>query len=606
MSNLATFFPQRDPVPRMAEPVLRVEVAGHWRPRLRLVGYEQSAGGAPTVSLARDTGRLTESGISWFPESTMRAIDPGDLVTVDLVRSGMMRLRGSHTVRLFEGAIDGPAFAYGPDGDQAGFRAVDRSDALLTCRAGGQQVSGAGGESVWLSGIDLVFNPDGRANMADTSSAPGGGRWRRLFTSPGGVAAEAWTTDQAANYLVSTYAEVAWLNLPTMSDLSRLFGSEVLENVRLEGATVLGALEQLGRRVGIRPTVALSLAANGSLVRTLVFVGRGLGRTISLYHQLPGETFTLTRTAMQRAEVEVAWADAPASLELSGDVKLYETTFSLVPGWDRDLEGDERDAYRRSNNPNFADRADVFRKWVLNEAGDYTGEPFSAGPAYDFEPLFGTGDTLARRRRFLPTISTDDSGQSHGVFVEISTDGGSTWARYRGAVAVLRDECGITLSSDTLPPEVFHAAARDDLAVRVTATVESDMRLAVTVERPGLAADHRGPRLWHDVSDAYHVRVVDTGSIFYGGPGRAVDDGDRLVALAADLWQARRHAPVPSRITLPFLSVSYRVGDRIDGVRYRAARLRRTAGGIDTDPMVTAVKARWTADGGWQTFLELR
>ena len=33
--------------------------------------------------------------------------------------------------------------------------------------------------------------------------------------------------------------------------------AEVLENMRIEGRTVLAALEQLGRRVGIRPTIAL-------------------------------------------------------------------------------------------------------------------------------------------------------------------------------------------------------------------------------------------------------------------------------------------------------------------------------------------------------------
>ena len=44
------------------------------------------------------------------------------------------------------------------------------------------------------------------------------------------------------------------------------------------------------------------------------------------------------------------------------------------------------------------------------------------------------------------------------------------------------------------------AADRDDLAIRVTATVESDARLGVVVERPGLQDDHRGLRLWIDVS----------------------------------------------------------------------------------------------------------
>ena len=124
--------------------------------------------------------------------------------------------------------------------------------------------------------------------MTSDSASPGGGRPRRLFAPPGSGDAESWTADQAVNYLLSTYAEATWLHLPSLAELAKLFGDEPLENVRLEGLTVLEALERLGRRAGLHATVALSRDAAGNLVRSLVFVGRGTGRTISLYHQLPG------------------------------------------------------------------------------------------------------------------------------------------------------------------------------------------------------------------------------------------------------------------------------------------------------------------------------
>lgn len=605
MSNLAVFFPQLDAVPRIREPLLRVEVGGHWRPYLRPVAFEQRAGGVPRVRLALDCGQSVRGGSRWLVESALRAIEPDELVTVDLVRGGVVSLRGGSSVRLFEGYVDGPALGYGPGGEEAGFRAVDRSESLLGSRVHGQYVEGSGDDPLWLSGVDLAFNPDGRANMTDSSFGPSGVRERHLFTAPDGDDAEPWTADQAANYLVSFYASAPWLTLPSQAELATLFGTDVLENVRLEGRSVLEALEQLGLRAGLRVSVALARDAAGQLTRSLVFVGRGLGRTISLYHQMPGETFTLTRTAMEGLDAEILWADSPARLELAGDVKLYESTFDLVAGWDPDLEGEERDIYRRSGNPNFADHADVYRKWVLNEAGDYSGEPYNAGDAYDFEPLFGHSEYLPRRRRLLPTVSTDALGESYGVYVEVSYDAGETWSRYRGPVSVLRDECGILLSSDQLPPELFHAADRDELRVRVTATVESDSRLGVLVERPGLQDDHRGRRLWQDVSDEYHHRTVGADSIFHGGPSREVDDSERLIALAADLWAAERHASSPGRVRLPFFSVSYRVGDRIDGIRYRYAWLRRTAAGIQSDPFVEAVRQTFSPTEGWRTELTL-
>jgi hypothetical protein len=605
VSNLAAFFPVLETVPRVREPVFRIEAGGRWQPFLQLASCEQRAGGVPRVELQMASGLHIASGSEWLVERSLRLIGPADLVTVDLVRSGALTVRGSGPVRLFEGYIDGPEFAYSADGQRASFAAVDRSESLLGRRLRGQHAATAGGEVTLLSGADLVFNLDGRPTMSADDHVPEGERPRRLFAAPVSDGAEFWTADQAVNYLVAFYAAASWLHLPTMAELTKLFGEERLDNVRLEGRTVMQALEQLGRRVGLRPTVALSRTASGELVRSLVFVGRGFGRTVSLYHQMPGETFTLARTAMASADVSIEWADAPAVLEVSGDVKLYETTFDLKPGWDPALEGQEREAYRRSDNVDFAANADVYRKWVLNEAGDYTGEPVDAGEAHDFSALFGHGDYLVRRRRLLPTVSTDEAGESHGVVVELSYDGGQSYARYRGPVRVLRDECGITLSGDQLPAELFHAAERDKLAVRVTATVESDSRLGVIVERPGLAEDHRGRRLWRDVSDEFHWRHVDAGSIFYGGASREVDDTERLLQLAADLWQAERRAPSPSRIGLPFFSVSYRLGDRIDAVRYRYAWLRRSDDGIETDPTVEGVRQQWSAEDGWRTELAL-
>lgn len=600
MTNLALFFPQLDPVPLTREPVFRVEVDGRWQPFLRPIAYQQSAGGVPRVHLELGAGQLLSGTNAWLVEAALRAIGPDNLVTVDLVRSGALAARGAGPVRLFEGYIDGPAFAYSAADQRAGFWAADRSESLLGRRVHGQYAETAAEQAVWLSGAELTFNPDGRPNMSAQSYAPEpAGRPRRLFAPPGSPDAEFWTADRAAEYLLSFYADASWLLLPGAAELTRLFGDNPVENLRLEGRTVIAALDQLGRHVGLRSTVALSRDADGHLVRSLVFVGRGSGRTVSLYHQMPGETFTLARTAMESAEVSIDWADAPASLELSADLKLYETTFDLVPAWNPALEGQDRDTYRRSTNPDFASVADVYRKWVLNEAGDYTGEP------YDFSTLFGHNEYLRRRRRFLPTISTDDSGESCGVCVELSTDGGETFTRFRGPVRVLRDECGIVLAGDQLPGELFHAAERDLLAVRVTATVESDTRLGVIVERPGLEEDHRGRRLWRDVSDQFHLRVVAAGSIFHGGASRQVDDTDRLLTLAADLWQTERRAAVPARVGLPFFSVSYRVGDRIDAVRYRYAWLRRSDAGIDTDPYIDTVRQTWSPTDGWRTELAL-
>ncbi len=605
MSNTAVYFPALKAVPTAAQPIFQVCVAGVWAPALRPVEYEQRAGAAPRIKLALDVGRSVTGGPRVFPEAALVAIAPNQLVTVKLIRSGVVVERGLAGLTLFEGYIDGPAFSYSAGGEEAHFWAVDRSEEVLKTTVSGQYVSISGANPVLVGGLDLVFNPGGQPNMSAGSFAPpSGGVAGPVFVAPGATGAQFWTADQAARYLINFYAAAPWLQLPTAAELTQLVGTQTLESVRVEGRTVLEALEHLTRRVGLRATVALSQDATGLLVRSLVLVGRGQGRQISLYHQMPGETFSLAATAMEQAEIEVNWAESLARLELSGDVKTYESTFNLVAGWDLSGEGEERASYRRSDNPNFAGVADVYRKWVLNETGDYSAAPYNRGAAYDLSGLFEGAATLQRRRRFRPTISTDAAGASYGVYVEVSYDGGTTFARYGDAVRVLEEECGVWLSGDGLPAELFYAAARGLLRVRVTAAVESDARLGVEVERPGLQSDQRGRRLWQDVSNGYHYRQVAGTSKFSGGTSKAVDDADRLATLAADLWQAGRLAPTPCRIGLPFFSVSYRVGDQIDAVRYRWAWIKRSAAGIDTSPLVECVRQTFGAEG-WRTELVL-
>jgi len=321
-------------------------------------------------------------------------------------------------------------------------------------------------------------------------------------------------------------------------------------------------------------------------------------------HQMPGETYDRRRTFLERLDAEVAWCDAAARIEVAGDVALYESTFELQPGWDPSQEDADVTAYRRSAGSAFDAVADVFRKWVLNEAGDYCGSPWELSGPYDFSGVFGTESYLPRRRRLLPSISTDALGQSRGVQVELSYDGGTTWRRYGGAVRVLREECGVYLAGDRLSSELYRAAKAGDLRCRVTASVESDARLTATAAREGLASEGRGRRRWVDVSGDFRRRVVCASSVWSGGPSTARDDTAALEALAAALFESQRYAPVRGTAVLPTFSTSYRVGDAVDGVRYRYARLKRDDDGIESAPYVASVTQRWTEEG-WRTELEL-
>lgn len=71
-----------------------------------------------------------------------------------------------------------------------------------------------------------------------------------------------------------------------------------------------------------------------------------------------------------------------------GDFKIYEATFDLIKAWDPGLEQDNYESFSPSTNPNFCQVKDVYRKWCLNEAGQYSNSPYNQGDAFDFSQIF--------------------------------------------------------------------------------------------------------------------------------------------------------------------------------------------------------------------------
>jgi hypothetical protein len=145
------------------------------------------------------------------------------------------------------------------------------------------------------------------------------------------------------------------------------------------------------------------------------------------------------------------------------------------------LKDTDYSQFSAATNPEFYQVKDVFRKWCLNEAGDYTGAPYYQGPFYDFSRLFGQADCTPRRRRFWPALSINAQGGPLGYLLHVSFDAGLHWSEYPCAFHNLLDECGIWLSSDPLDMDTWTAALDGSLRLRITASVVSDERLTCVI-----------------------------------------------------------------------------------------------------------------------------
>ena len=131
-----------------------------------------------------------------------------------------------------------------------------------------------------------------------------------------------------------------------------------------------------------------------------------------LSHQAVGSPFDPAATNFADLAATLHLDAAPRRYVARGDRKIYESTFDLVAGWDAALESYDPDGFSPGLNPDFVAVRDVFRKWVLNEAGGYTAAPYSRSDPPDLSALFEGSSYVRRPRRLLPCLSRDSLGRS--------------------------------------------------------------------------------------------------------------------------------------------------------------------------------------------------
>jgi hypothetical protein len=249
-----------------------------------------------------------------------------------------------------------------------------------------------------------------------------------------------------------------------------------------------------------------------------------------------------------------------------GDFKVYEATFDLVPAWDPASEDTNYDLFSASTNSQFYQVRDVYRKWCLNEAGDYTDAPFGQGSPYDFSGVFAGAEYVPQRRRFWPALSADPQGQSFGYHLEVSYDAGAHWWTYLHAFNNLLDECGIWLSSDQLDVDTWVATQQGMLQFRITASVLSDERLTcVVADGPvGSAA----PVVDHllTLPRRFKYRKVSAQSVLTQAAGAgAPDEVDDSAALHEFVRQYAAEPAVieTTDVRTPTVNLHFEPGDRV-------------------------------------------
>jgi hypothetical protein len=588
-ANVAAWFAESSVIPVVTPPRTEVLLDGVAQPRLRLDTLELCRSAAPRAWFSAGLGRNAEAGEDSRLERLATLVRPGAPVSVRLLRGGVLPGAERRDLVVFDGHISRIEMGLGPNGETLRFEAEDPAAELLRRHVSGQRIRTSAGQADVLGGLALGFNLDGQANASGSPYDPGSGEAYTIFAASH-ENATAWTLADAVAHLLAEYGQSDAVGAPPPTEVRSGLGGTVLRDVRLEGRTLGDALDALLELAGGMMTIAVEPHETGVSRRLEIFTP-DRAPACQLAHQDVGRRFDPAATQFSDLAIAMRFETAPRRYAARGDRKVYESTFELMRGWWESLGSYNPEEFNPSQNPNFDAVRDVFRKWVLNESGEYTESPFNSGAAADLGTVFEGAAYARRRRRLLECMSCDALGRSFGVYVEISLDAGSTWQRMPMAARVLRGECGVYLTDDPLPPAVIAVMMRNCFRIRVTAAIESDSCLLAECTEPG-ASDLPGRTRYLNVPASYRYRKRSPASRFYGqAPANEADDTPRLQEFVRAAYEADRRCPVPTHVEVPWLALGYRVGQRVLGVRGRRIDFARQEKGYESAPMVSRV--RW-------------
>lgn len=465
---------------------------------------------------------------------------------------------------IFSGQIESIETQRTADGEKLEITARDFSVNLKRLSVYGQRLANEDGSSIFLAGLDTIFNPDGKGNANQTAIDLDGKSYTVFYDES--IQGRFWTCAEVIDYLLCEYAPAGQLKTPSFSRLQALTENQIVRDLDVTGLNLTEALHRCCERIGLKFKFVPRMAENGP-GQAIVFYRAGAGRIVELNCQPAGQQLGISKTNIAQLNSRKKFWPITHRYLGQGDFKIYEATFDLIKAWDSSLEGTDYNKLSPTTNPDFYQVKDVYRKWCLNDAGRYSDAPYNQGDAFDFSKIFQSNNFIQRHRRFHPSLTTDKLGRSLGYYLEVSYDNGQSWRQYLYAFNILLDECGVWLSSDQLDIETWIAALRGFLRFRITASVVCDERLtAVVTDGP---VNSTAPVVEHlmTLPRQFKYRKVSDQSVFAGATDEAlgapneIDDSIALYEFVRHTTEMSHEVIETFDIQTPSLMLDYQVGD---------------------------------------------
>jgi len=566
MSNRVDFFQSEET--KLAIPGANVSVLLDGQLCSCLELLEIVHGGWPEFSWARlayNTAAYPQGQLK-APEEVENMVPIGKTICIRQVYNGTAPGAAAFTFPIFAGKIEGLETTLGQDNQKVEIIVKDFSAELKRITVYGRRVGNSDGSSLFLAGAETAFNDDGKTNAAIEPVEHNGKTYTVFCAEPS--AGRFWDYTHVINYLLCEYLPDGQLQTPGIEQLRVLTQNQIARDLDVTGSNLLAALHRCCERVGLKFKFVPRLVSIGP-EQAIVFYKNGTGRTVELNCQSHGEQFCISKTNISAVHSRKNFWPVTHKYTGQGDFRVYEATFDLVKAWDPADESTDYDTFSASGNPDFYRVKDVYRKWCLNEAGDYSDAPYNQGNAFDFSKIFGSGNFVSRRRCFVPALTRDRQGKSIGYFLQVSFDNGLNWRQYLYAFNNLLNECGVWLSSDQIDIDTWVASLKGTLKFRITASVVSDERLSCVVADGPM--DSVIPVVEHIITlpRQFKYRKVSSHSIFTNsldqglGQPDETDDTNTLYEFVRKKAQESSEIIETANVQMPYVAFDYRIGDRI-------------------------------------------
>ncbi|MCD4830717.1 MAG: hypothetical protein K8R02_02785 [Anaerohalosphaeraceae bacterium] len=419
-------------------------------------------------------------------------------------------------------------------------------------------------ETVFLNGLETVFNPDGQPNASKTLATDNCRHYTVFSTDE--ISSRYFTCAEAIYYILCQHIPFGQIAIPTIEWLEELCQNHIIRDVNVTGLNVIAALQRCCRQAGLKFKFS-TICNKGAVTQGIVFFRPGCGAETEVNFPADGEKISSPQTNIISAKQNIK-TDFTKRYSVQGDFKTYEATFELVKAWDNSLETIDYDEFSPLTNPDFQQVQNVYRKWCLNEAGDYSKAPYNQGETFDFSKIFEKNASIKKHRRFYPCISADENGALLGYKLEVSYIGGDYWWDYSGSFDLLLDECGIWISDQQIEHDMWFAILKGLLKFRITACIISDERITARICDGPTESTAEIVDKMTVLPARFKYRKVSPYSIFYNGSKNTtgknqIDDSSAIVEFARKSLQAWRSESQKIEIKTARLEPGFRVGDNL-------------------------------------------